>query len=301
MMECTGLHILLTYQCNFTCDHCFVWGSPSQTGTWKWQDLKNILQETRSIPSFQQIYFEGGEPFLYYPLLLKGIQESSRLGFHVGLVSNAYWATSEDDARLWLEPMAGMVDSISISSDLYHEDHMPSQRVDNAVKAAHQFGISTGVISIAQPQDDSAPSVKGMLPDSTSEVRYRGRAAAVLADQSHRSAPWTTYDSCPYEDLRHPSRVHIDPLGYIHICQGITAGNAFQESLAVICDRYRPDAHPIVGPLLQGGPAELYRTYNLPVDGRFADACHLCDTARHQLRERFPGVLVPAQMYSDRQ
>ena len=31
-MKLTGLHLLLTYQCTFECDHCFVFGSPAQTG-----------------------------------------------------------------------------------------------------------------------------------------------------------------------------------------------------------------------------------------------------------------------------
>jgi MoaA/NifB/PqqE/SkfB family radical SAM enzyme len=29
------LHLLLTYECNYKCSHCFVWGGPSQTGTMK--------------------------------------------------------------------------------------------------------------------------------------------------------------------------------------------------------------------------------------------------------------------------
>ena len=29
----SGLHLLLTYQCTFECDHCFGWGGPFQTGT----------------------------------------------------------------------------------------------------------------------------------------------------------------------------------------------------------------------------------------------------------------------------
>ena len=33
MLKLNGLHLLLTYQCTFECDHCFVWGSPWQTGT----------------------------------------------------------------------------------------------------------------------------------------------------------------------------------------------------------------------------------------------------------------------------
>gem|GEM_PF-4275015 len=28
MSNLSGLHLLLTYGCTFTCDHCFVYGSP---------------------------------------------------------------------------------------------------------------------------------------------------------------------------------------------------------------------------------------------------------------------------------
>ena len=31
-MKLSGLHLLLTCQCTFECDHCFVWGSPWQSG-----------------------------------------------------------------------------------------------------------------------------------------------------------------------------------------------------------------------------------------------------------------------------
>ena len=39
-MELTGLHLLLTYQCNLECDHCFVWGSPWQSGTMTLQNVR---------------------------------------------------------------------------------------------------------------------------------------------------------------------------------------------------------------------------------------------------------------------
>lgn len=41
-MTLRGLHLLLTYQCNLECDHCFVWGSPWQAGT---MTLQGISQE----------------------------------------------------------------------------------------------------------------------------------------------------------------------------------------------------------------------------------------------------------------
>jgi hypothetical protein len=89
----------------------------------------------------------------------------------------------------------------------------------------------------------------------------------------------------------------VDPLGYLHICQGLTIGNLFQEPLKQICERYRPESHPIPSALLAGGPTELVRRYNLPHQEAYADACHLCYKARRLLREQFIELLAPDQMY----
>ena len=58
-----------------------------------------------------------------------------------------------------------------------------------------------------------------------------------------------------------------------------------------------PEAHPITGPLLAGGPAELARRHEVARGEAYADACHLCDRTRAALRVRFPEELGPAQMY----
>jgi pyruvate-formate lyase-activating enzyme len=55
------------------------------------------------------IYFEGGEPFLYHPMLVAGVRLVTAAGFEAGIVSNAYWGTSVEDAREWLRPLVGPV------------------------------------------------------------------------------------------------------------------------------------------------------------------------------------------------
>jgi hypothetical protein len=94
-----------------------------------------------------------------------------------------------------------------------------------------------------------------------------------------------------------PGRVHLDPLGNLHICQGIVIGNLFEKPLKQICEEYDVDSHPICGLLLAGGPAALVTEYNLPHASSYADACHLCYEARTALRARFPELLKPDQMY----
>ena len=293
-MKVTGLHLLLTYQCNYECDHCFVWGSPWQRGTMTMETIDHILQEARTLGTVTSIYFEGGEPFLFYPALCHGVRTAAAMGFDVGLVSNAYWATSWREAREWLSPLAGLLQDLSLSQDLYHgseEEHL----VSNARAAAEELGIPVGIISVAQPEQDADAAV-GQLPRAESAVMYRGRATEKLASSAEKG-PWRQFAACPYEDLREPGRVHVDPLGNVHICQGISLGNMLERPLADIVIEYDPDAHPLTGPLLAGGPAALVRRYDVAHESDYADACHLCYQARRALRERFPEILAPGQMY----
>jgi hypothetical protein len=91
--------------------------------------------------------------------------------------------------------------------------------------------------------------------------------------------------------------VHVDPFGNLHICQGIRIGNVHCKPLREICRLYDPSRHPVVGPLLDGGPTELTRRYNVPHRQGYADACHLCYETRKALRPRFAEILGPDQMY----
>lgn len=295
-MEISGLHLLLTYQCNFECDHCFVWGGPWQSGTMTLRSIRDILRQASDMDTVTTIYFEGGEPFLYYPIMLRGIQDAVDHGFRVGVVTNGYWATDPEDAVEWLRPLQGLVQDLSVSSDLYHWSEKLSRQAKNAMEAAQQLGIPTGVISIAQPGISDSTAVVEQLPTSESPVMYRGRAAEKLVGKASLKS-WKQFNTCPYEDLRDPGRLHVDPLGYVHICQGISLGNLFDISLREICEGYEPQSHPITGPLLGGGPAALVVHHELTCRERYADACHLCYEARRLLRGRFPDILAPNQMY----
>lgn len=295
-MILSGLHLLLTYQCTLECDHCFAWGSPWQSGTLTLANIRHILQQAQDAGTVTSIYFEGGEPFLYYAVMLEGVREAARRGFRVGIVSNTFWATCVEDAIEWLKPLAGLINDLSISSDSYHWDEKLSRQAENARVAAEKLGIPLGVLSVAQPEATCVAESMGQLPTGESAIMYRGRAVEKLAARAGRQ-PWEQFTECPHEDLREPGRVHVDALGNLHICQGISVGNMFRAPLREICQAYDPESHPIVGPLLVGGPAELARCYELPHEASYADACHLCYEARRALRARFPDILAPDQMY----
>jgi hypothetical protein len=151
------------------------------------------------------------------------------------------------------------------------------------------------VITIDPPQVCTEPDEKG-LPIVGGSVRFRGRAAVNLTDGLPRR-PWSNFDECPDEDFLDPSRVHVDGFGNVHLCQGVLLGNVEEATLAEMLEAYDPSTHPVIGPLVKGGPAELVRVFDLSREDGYVDACHLCYEARRTLRERYPEALGPPTVY----
>jgi MoaA/NifB/PqqE/SkfB family radical SAM enzyme len=297
-----GVHFLLTYKCGLECDHCFVWGGPKAQGTFTLERIGGILTEAKKLGTVDFVSVEGGEPFLYYPIMVHLVREAASMGFHVEVLSNCYWASCVEDAVEWLFPMAEAENvEFSFSSDLHHGETWESEEVGNAVRAASKLKIKWGVIAVKNPlaQALSPDQIEGVKV-SLWELMYRGRAASKLTEKASKRC-WREFTKCPYEDFVNQKRVHIDPFGWVHVCQGISIGNAFQKPLSEIIQEYDPYKNPILEPLIRGGPAALVEKFNLPHDDDYADACHLCFTARLALRNRFPDILVPDQMYGETQ
>ncbi len=293
----TGVHFLLTYKCTNECDHCFLYCSPEADGVFSIDKIKSALRQMKDVGSINSAYFEGGEPFLYYPLLVESLKMARAAGFSVGVVTNAYWAESESDALLWLEPLVDIgIADLSVSDDIFHNPNN-NNRPRWALDAAGKLGIPSGSIRIEKPVVKTSPDsmLKG-LPVLGGEVIFRGRAVDKLLNGLPRRH-YSEFDSCPHEDLKNPSRVHLDPFGNVHICQGMVIGNINDKSLKDIMDEYEPENDPVIGSLLKGGPAELARRFNYDITYGFADHCHLCYEIRRVLQTRFPDSLRPAQVY----
>jgi hypothetical protein len=232
--------------------------------------------------------------------VVKTLQEAVNLGFSVEILSNCYWATSSEDAIEWLHPIAAARNvKLSLSSDLYHGESWEIEEVRNAVKAANALNIKAGVISVKHPevQVPNSSEIEGAKVDFW-ELMHRGRAFSKLTEKTSRK-PWREFTKCPYEDFVKQERVHIDPFGYVHVCQGISIGNAWQKPFSKIIEDYNPYENPILEPLIRGGPVALIERFSLSHDEGYADACHLCFAARFMLRNKYPDILTPKQMYGE--
>jgi len=292
----TGLHFLLTYQCLYECDHCFLYCGPHAEGTFTIDQIeKAIVQGIEA--GIESIYVEGGEPFLYYPIMLETLKIAKQLNLERGIVTNCYWATAERDAELWLEPVIEIgLDNLSVSDDSFHSSDPENSPAKIAVRAAKKLGLPVSSICIEEPVVLPEKKIKKGEPVVGGGVLFKGRAVDKLTEGLPRRK-FDCFTDCPHEELAEPKRVHLDPFGYVHVCQGLSIGNIWEKTLKQIMSEYLPRRHPIIGPLLKGGPAELARVYGLPEGDSYVDHCHLCYLIRKKLVGQFPEYLCPNQVY----
>jgi Radical SAM superfamily len=295
----TAIHVLLTYQCTSECDHCFLHCGPQREGTFILSQLRQMLREVKRIKTVDTVYFEGGEPFLFYAVLLAALRMVRDLGLQAGVVTNGYWATSPDDAEQWLEPLLGLnIVDFSVSDDAYHSSKGDLSPGAIAFRTGNKLGLPCAKICINPPAVVPVSDLSGDKgqPVTGGRVLFKGRAAEKLTARLPLS-PWRQFTTCPHEELASPERVHVDAYGNVQVCQGISIGNMWSTPLSELVRDYDAARHPIVGPLLEGGPARLVQRFRLKLARSYVDECHLCYTARKTLLPRFPQCLIPAQVY----
>lgn len=302
-MNLKGVHFLLSYQCTAECDHCFVWGSPFLKGTFSLKDVASVLKESKKLKTVEWIYLEGGEPFLHYPIMIESLKKAKMMGFKLGIATNCYWATSLDNAMQWIAPIAEIgIDDMDISADLYHDESFDCPEVVNSIKVLKKFKIPFNILCIEEESHNRKRKIAG-TSFSCGKVLHKGRAAVELTQKAKgkksEGVRWKEFTECKEEDIENPSRVHVDPLGYVHVCQGISIGNFKKKTFSRIIKSYDPESHPILGPLLEGGPVKLAEKYRVSHKDKYRDACHFCYNLRVSLRKRFPEILVPGQMYGE--
>ncbi|MBN2034849.1 MAG: hypothetical protein JW836_16405 [Deltaproteobacteria bacterium] len=263
------------------------------------KQIRTVLEESKRLGTVRETYFEGGESFLFYPVLVEGIRFAREMGFEAGIVTNGYWATSVEDAMLWLTPLFQLgISDLSVSDDELHYGDRPDSPARCALEAAKTLGIPARSLCKAKPEARQSPMStddKG-TPEISGGIKLRGRAVEKFAGGLPARKREELRD-CPYEDLRDPKRVHIDVYGTVQICQGISMGNCWKTPLSKLVSEYDAEKHPICGPLVRGGPIGLIEEHSLDLKGEYVDACHLCYAARLDLLGKFPEHLGPRQVY----
>ncbi|MGE5342946.1 MAG: radical SAM protein [Candidatus Omnitrophota bacterium] len=130
---------IITYKCPISCPMCFFAGGPDREETMDRDIALSVLEESKAL-GIPAIGIAGGEPFLRFELMSTLIENARNLPIII-VVTNAFWATSYDEAinKLKILQEKGLK-RLQVSLDDQHQKHIPIERVANAVKAALDLG-----------------------------------------------------------------------------------------------------------------------------------------------------------------
>lgn len=288
----------------------------------KLADAKRYLRELIDAQPLLSIGVHGGEPFLYFKLLKKIMENAKKFGVtHTWVITNGFWAETKAIAEeKLLELNEAGLKSITFSVDGFHQEHIPFENVERGIQAAVSVGFEkVWVDSYFLGSFDSKNSFNNMTRKALESletlddveinkrlVDFEGRAAEFLTEYVE-SKPETPTGKCPMPfwiggDLRNPEVVEIDYEGNVTLCPGICIGNTKRKSLTQILEDYDYRSHPILSIITEEGPIGVLKMAMAKGFKRkkFVDECHLCYEARRFLRRYYPQYLAPANCYSER-
>lgn len=158
----SNVGFMLTYKCQIACPHCIVKAGPDRKEEMSLDAAFNWLSQLKTYRNgfVCGISLTGGEPFFNLPHLISIADYANKLKFIVSVVSNAYWATSKEEALRVLN-LCSSIHMISISTDIPHQQMIPFTNVKNAIWAAKKLGK---LYSIAvTTASDSSPEYHGLM------------------------------------------------------------------------------------------------------------------------------------------
>ncbi len=261
--------LMMTYRCQVACPHCVVAAGPHRKEE---VALEEALDWAGQIAGYRNgrikvLSLTGGEPFCCLDKLKKIIDFAARSGMFVTVVTNAFWAKSQDEAVQVLRKLEGLK-MLGISADAHHQMAIPFDRVRNAILAAQECGLSLRILAAAE--DEAAPAHQAMLaslheltsPENLQPVAtfLAGRALAEIDASRYRTSGTPCQSRCAAAGAP-----VLFPDGQVIACIGalialpirhpLVLGNLRENSLAEILDK--AEVNSILHTLRIWGPSKL--------------------------------------------
>jgi organic radical activating enzyme len=132
-----NIALMMTYKCTIACPHCVVEGGPHRREEVKLSDAVDWIKQVKDYRNghILGLAITGGEPFYNLENLTKISEFANSQGLIVSVVTNAFWATTEENAAKIIEDLPA-IQMISFSTDTYHKRAIPVENIKNGVSAA---------------------------------------------------------------------------------------------------------------------------------------------------------------------
>jgi len=160
------LTFITTNDCTALCDHCLMCCSPGAKSYLTSEQMIKTIDEVNEKYGVNIVVFTGGEPMLLKAELLKTILHCYNKGIFTRVVTNAYWAETEEKADIYLKILRKVgLNEINISYDDFHAAYIPEENIRNVWKAAKGKGFHAVVVAVSESVDSKIDSayIRNML------------------------------------------------------------------------------------------------------------------------------------------
>jgi MoaA/NifB/PqqE/SkfB family radical SAM enzyme len=259
----------MTYKCQVACPHCIIEAGPNRKEEMSLNDALNWIQQ---IANYRNGYIKvlsltGGEPFYNIDNLKMISDFGEACGLLVSVVTNAFWASTREKAVKTLRELSA-IKMLAISTDVYHQESIPFEKVKNALLAAKACDIPYHIAVCTENEDDKEyKKILSQLQEITDIDTIKtavtfpaGRALKELEVLKHRISEEPPISACSAG-----SSPIVFPDGRVIACIGpvidlksrhpLLLGNLRKNSLREILDD--AEANPILHSIRVWGPKKL--------------------------------------------
>lgn len=304
MFQKGNVIIFLNRRCHVGCASCNAAASadnPEELSV-QWMEIFFNKIENLEFPGY--IIWTGGEPFLSFEALKKGISLASQKGFYSEILTSGAWFQEEPGA---LETLSAAGDfSLRISLDAEHQEQVLLPLIISLIKRALELGIEINftlrhIPGREESVEEFLAEIKKQLPDFYRENHSRSRwlhyipHMPISPRKSRKGAElqqkWRKSCQMGFKDLV------IGEDGLVYPCCGLfgipgherlAIGDPLMESLETLENRQR--RNPLFQVLREKGPYGICSELGLAPEtwnwSPYESPCHLCLALFHQYGDR---------------
>jgi organic radical activating enzyme len=300
--EVRRVNFRFTYHCNIACRHCYNNSGPHLKA--QRIPLEPMLAIIAQMPriGIGHLNLTGGEPFLYPAHLTALIVAGRAAGLRgISIYTNAYWATSDEQAKLILQRLAvagfmqGSDDCLKVSAGVYHQEFIAFDRVLTLAHRYHaMFERPLKVdFELAPGEENAAQQIRNQVSDAGAreKIQLVFRKVAPLGRARELQGIGTRQID---EACNAINQIVFEPDGSARPCcglnndnQGVIVGELKTHSLMDLVKHMQND--PILQFLATNPMSAIFGHLEKPrnPDG-YSSKCHLCQEALGGLCDKEP-------------
>ena len=273
------------------------------------RDGLNYLDDAVKAANLRSFLVFGGEPMLYPARTVAIFKKAQKMKIPViEMLTNGTWGRDKKRAEALARDLkdAGL-NTLGISVDAFHLEHIPLEYPRYAAQASLMAGIEKIVWNVAVLESLSADNrydkitariLKELEPVGIEahvhKVAAAGRALETIPQFFQRtSLEGPCEGETPMENtLTNPRSLSIEPSGSAEVCWHLSIGNAKQTPLSRIINEYGWQKNPMIKVLVEEGPMGLLKEAKSLVgpfnEDLYVNKCHLCVEVRKYLQRLKP-------------